>query len=207
MIRRDRLSCVISAAGLSSRMHEFKPLLDLGGKTVIERTIDSALSAAGSAALVLGHRAQDVMRCVEGKYGDRLKIAVNENYNSTDMLTSIRIGVRAMPECDAFYILPGDMPLIRIETFRILAEQMSEGESAIVFPVINGRRKHPPLISARFRKDILEYNGDAGLRGLWIEMSSYTRDAEVADEGCALDLDYESDYIAALKLLKQRQGT
>ncbi len=40
---RRRIGGLILAAGLSSRMGDFKPLMPLRGKTLIENTIDSLL--------------------------------------------------------------------------------------------------------------------------------------------------------------------
>ena len=37
----ERTGAVILAAGLSSRMHEFKPLLELGDSTIIVRAIEN----------------------------------------------------------------------------------------------------------------------------------------------------------------------
>ena len=63
-------AAVIAAAGLSSRMRDFKPLLCLGSSTVIGHTID-ALRTAGAApvnaqcegiTLVLEQRAHDSAR-------------------------------------------------------------------------------------------------------------------------------------------------
>ena len=45
-------AAVIAAAGLSSRMRDFKPLLCLGSSTVIGHTID-ALRTAGAAPIVV----------------------------------------------------------------------------------------------------------------------------------------------------------
>ena len=53
----ERICGLIVAAGLSSRMGCFKPLLPLRGKTVIENTIDSMLLCGISpVVIVLGYR-------------------------------------------------------------------------------------------------------------------------------------------------------
>ena len=64
------LSCIIAAAGMSSRMNAFKPLLELDGKKVIERTIESALSVSKSVVLILGNRAGEVRRETESTVKD-----------------------------------------------------------------------------------------------------------------------------------------
>ena len=56
-------SAILLAAGRSSRMGAFKPLLPFGNKTVIECCID-ALREGGveTIVVVLGHRADDVRK-------------------------------------------------------------------------------------------------------------------------------------------------
>ena len=50
----ERTGAVILAAGLSSRMHEFKPLLELGDSTIIVRAIELGISrAAGLCSRIL----------------------------------------------------------------------------------------------------------------------------------------------------------
>ena len=50
---QQNLSSLILAAGLSSRMENFKPLMPFRGKTLIENTIDSVLSGGAQTAVVV----------------------------------------------------------------------------------------------------------------------------------------------------------
>ncbi|HEX9250649.1 MAG TPA: NTP transferase domain-containing protein, partial [Ignavibacteriaceae bacterium] len=103
---------VIVAAGLSSRMGEFKPLLKLTEKTMIEHSIDSMFNAGvNQVIVVLGYRALEVEVLLRNKYDcSRLVFTHNLRYAETDMLESVKIGICALDTCDAFYLLPGDMP-------------------------------------------------------------------------------------------------
>ena len=58
---RKRIGGLILAAGCSKRMGDFKPLMPLRGKTLIENTIDSMLLCGISPiTVVLGHRGRDI---------------------------------------------------------------------------------------------------------------------------------------------------
>ena len=58
-----RICALILAAGLSRRMGEFKPLLPLGGTTVIENTVEAALSGgAESTVVVTGYRGDEAVK-------------------------------------------------------------------------------------------------------------------------------------------------
>ncbi len=187
---------LILAAGLSSRMGAFKPLLPLRGRTVLENTVDSMLDAGvRSPVVVLGHRADELEALLTGRYGrERVRLAYNRRYAETDMLASIREGLAVLPPCRAFFLLPGDMPLVTRETFLRLGKVMPEGNESIVFPRLNGRRAHPPLIGSAFIEPIRRYDGADGLRGFWRTQTAHIWELPTDDSGCSLDMDTPQQY-------------
>ncbi|MCQ2420943.1 MAG: nucleotidyltransferase family protein [Clostridia bacterium] len=193
---RKRIGGLILAAGLSSRMGDFKPLMPLRGKTLIENSIDSMLLCGiEPIVVVLGHRGQDMEAILKSRYlGDTLKLVYNYDYATTDMLTSVKIGLSAMPACDAFFLLPGDMPVVAKETFLAVYRAMPEFGSAITFPTLEGYRKHPPLIDAAFIPEILSFAGENGLRGFWKLHEDAIVTVAVDDIGCWTDLDTFAQY-------------
>lgn len=194
MLSIETIRALILAAGLSTRMKEFKPLMPLRGRTLIENTVDSVLAGgAASAVVVTGFRADEVETLLRERYGDRVLCIRNQAYDSTDMMESVRTGCRAMPACDAFFVLPGDIPLIRAETFRALTARR-DGRKNIIFPTFSGRRKHPPLVDSRFLPDIIRYRGENGLRGLWKLHEDEITEVPADDIGVCIDLDTQEQY-------------
>ncbi|MBU3189510.1 nucleotidyltransferase family protein [Clostridium bowmanii] len=187
---------IILAAGLSSRMGEFKPLLKFKGKTMIEYSIDSMFNAGVSRVIVvLGYRGQEVEALLRNNYDSlHLLVVFNENYKETDMLASVKIGISALNTCDAFYILPGDMPAISTKTFLLVNDAMSKTNAMVVFPTINGHLKHPPLISWRCIEYIHNFVGEGGLRELWKHFGNQIATIPVQDRGCIMDADTVEDY-------------
>ncbi len=194
--RTCHINGLILAAGLSSRMGELKMLMPLRGKTVLENTIDSMLLAGvEQIVIVLGYRGQELEALLRKRYvGRRFIVVYNKYYAETDMLTSLKIGLTAMPTCRAFFLLPGDMPMIDKETYLAVFKAIPEKGEFIVFPLLQGYRKHPPLIASSFIKEIMDFNGKDGLRGFWQlhEKSVYT--VNVDDLGCWTDLDTREQY-------------
>ncbi|MDF2930043.1 MAG: nucleotidyltransferase family protein [Anaerospora sp.] len=84
-----RINGIILAAGLSSRMEAFKPLLKLKDKTIIECSIDSMLGAGvQQVVVVLGHRAQELETVLLSRYEhSRLVLVRNSHYAELDMLS------------------------------------------------------------------------------------------------------------------------
>ncbi len=187
---------LILVAGLSSRMKDFKPLMDLDGKPVIFHTIDSMLNAnVNKIVLVLGYRGSDIEKIVSSFYDtNKIIFIYNSNFRTSDMLASIKIGLKVMPQCDAFYLLPGDMPVVSNEVFLSLAKCIQGRKRLIAFPSLNGYRKHPPLITGDLIEDILSFDKDGGLRKFFETITSNILTVKTNDIGCSLDLDTQDDF-------------
>lgn len=187
---------IILAAGLSSRMNAFKPLLKLKEKTMIEHSVDCMFHAGvNQVIVVLGYCGEEVELLLRGKYDrSRLVFIHNGKYAETDMLTSVKIGISALKPCEAFYLLPGDMPAIQTRTFLAVKEAMRRTHALVAFPTVNGYRKHPPLISWKCIEYILTFANEGGLRELWKQLESQIVTVPVEDVGCMLDADTKADY-------------
>lgn len=193
MSHQETICGLILAAGLSTRMEGFKPLMPLRGKTLIENAIDSVLcGGAEQVVVVTGHHAETLEALLTRSYAGRVIPVRNPNYAVTDMLRSIQIGCGAMPQCDAFFLLPGDMPVVRQSTFRKLRQARTPG--SIVFPTLEGYRKHPPLVDATLIPEILTFQKEGGLRQLWKQHETVIHTVPVDDEGVWVDLDTQEDY-------------
>lgn len=203
-----RINGLILAAGLSSRMGDFKPLMPLHGKTLIENAIDSLLLAGvNQVVVVLGHRGNDLEAILRSRYiGDTVLTIYNHDYATTDMLTSIKVGLSVLPPCDAFFLLPGDMPVVAKETFLAVYRAMPEKGGAITFPTLEGYRKHPPLIDRVFIPEIRNYQGEGGLRTFWKLHEDKIETVAVDDIGCWTDLDTFEQYFSCINRYKSKGG-
>lgn len=198
-----RISAIILSAGYSSRMGEFKPLLPLGGATAIERAV-ALFRGAGldDIRVVVGHRADELLPLLSRM---AVRPVVNERYRE-GMFSSIVAGVASLEDdVEAFFLLPVDIPLVRKGTVNALLRAYRNGDNGIVYPVCNGRRGHPPLIAARYRDEILEWNGECGLKPVLARNDDDSLDVETGDEGILNDMDTPGDY-ARLNALMRRQG-
>ncbi len=188
----DRLTAIILAAGLSSRMGRFKPLLPLGETTVVERVVGLYRDAGvEDICVVLGHRAGEVTAVLE-PHG--VRFVVNRQFEE-GMFSSIQEGMRALPDgCRGFFVHPVDVPLVRKSTVVSLVEAFTGNDGDICHPGFDGRRGHPPLVPAALASEILDWPGEGGLRGCWSACDMPMRDVAVADQGILWDLDTEEDY-------------
>ena len=196
MREERRIGAVVAAAGLSSRMGAFKPLLPFGGSTVIERCLANLREAgAGEIVVVTGHRAAEL----EEKLADSgVRLVRNPDYAQTQMFDSLRVGLRALSEdCEVILLTPGDVPLVKPETIRALLQ----APGGFARPVCAGKRGHPVALDAKYRAALLAYDGDGGLCGAVEALGIPISEVEVADAGMPLDMDTPADYEKLLGML------
>lgn len=187
------LAVILLAAGYSSRMKKFKPLLSLGESTVIETTIDIFLNAGiKNISVIIGHKADKLKPVLNNK---GINWIYNEKYDE-GMYSSVLTGVRSLPNhIKGFFLLPSDMPLIKTETIKKISNVYFENNSNIVYPVFMDRRGHPPLISSKIIPEILTHDGTGGLNSVLSKYKSNAIHIEVEDEGIHLDMDTYHEYL------------
>ena len=190
---RMKVGAVVAAAGMSTRMGEFKPLLPFDGETVIERCITNLYGAGASPIVVVtGHRAEELADYLEES---GVTLVHNAAYAETEMFDSLRLGLRALPaDCEKILLTPGDVPLVHTGTVRALLA----ADAGFASPICNGKRGHPVVLDAAWRDAVLDYDGEGGLRGAVKALGIPTAEIEVEDTGMHLDLDTPTDYRTAL---------
>ena len=187
-----KVSAIVLAAGFSSRMGEFKPLLPLAGTSTIGR-VTVALRQAGveDVIVVTGYRAAELLPELT-RY--RLRHTMNDSY-AAGMYSSVQSGVQALAaDTAAFFLWPVDVPLVRSHSLRLLLRDFHQHGAAVTYPTFRGERGHPPLIAASLIPLIRTQERPEGLRGLLAEQETVARDVAVVDEGIVADMDMPEDY-------------
>ena len=194
----SELAAIIPAAGLSSRMGRFKPLLPLGGGTVLSRCIALFLENHIDRVIVVTGKNKDDVSSEAIKAG---AATIHNDHFEQGMFSSVLSGVGALPpNVSAFFLLPADMPLVRPETITRLAAEVRRVAPALLYPRFLGERGHPPAIGRQLMDDIRGHDGAGGLRTVLQRHEADALDLDVADSGTLLDLDHLEDYEQALAL-------
>ena len=187
-----KLSAVILAAGLSSRMHKFKPLLRFREWTMLEVVIRLFQSCGiQDIRVVTGHNHALLEPVVQ-------KAGVQSVYNpgfETGMLGSIQKGVAQIcPENQGFFLLPVDIPAIRPGTLRALAMAFEKNKGSLIIPEFNQMPGHPPLIPARLIPEILAMDSSSNLGELLLSQKQHLIRQPVHDRGILLDADTKAAF-------------
>jgi CTP:molybdopterin cytidylyltransferase MocA len=163
-------------------MGAFKPLLDLGGKPVIRRTID-ALRRGGVAeiAVVTGYKRELLLP----EIGDCREV-FNADFHS-GMFSSVCAGLAdfLLGSGNIAVITPADCPLISVPA------EFSDLRDSLAVPTYNNERGHPLAVPRSFLGDILKFEGGGGLRAAIATLPI----SEIATDnpGVLLDMDYPED--------------
>ena len=206
-----RFGVIILAAGLSSRMQAFKPLLPVDGRPAIEGLIETAKAAGLSDITVVTGHSRERLQPVLARHG--VAEAFNEDYES-GMFSSIKAGLAKASQTaaaestvkDGYLLMPVDCPLISVSVLRavmdaVLAADAAEaaapdktGGDAFAVAVFEGKKGHPLYIPGSLIEEILRSDGTGGLAAITDKYADSMIRVETGEEGCLLDMDTPEGY-------------
>ena len=184
-----QIGALIVAAGMSSRMGEFKPMLSIGSISIAQRII-ATLSQAGVSKIVMvtGYNATALERHLTG---NGIIFLRNTDYETTQMFDSVKIGLRYLQDkCDRILLTPVDVPLFTAKTARTILDS----SALLACPMCEGKQGHPILIANSLIPEILNDCGEMGLKGAMDRCSVPLHRIEVDDPGTIHDADTPEDY-------------
>jgi len=195
------IAIVILAAGRSTRMGAFKPLLPIGGRPAVVHCVDAAQEAGVRDIIVVTGYMREELERVLKEYAPGARRIHNVHY-ADGMFSSVRAGVSAVSALpggvDGFFLLPADCAAASKDTLATLKNEFAKtGGAAVIRPKFEGRRGHPPLIPAAFIGPILKYNGENGLKGFLSGLPTIEKEMQTPET--LLDMDTPEDYAAMLK--------
>lgn len=193
-----RCGVVILAAGASTRMGTPKQLLEIGGRTLLVRTIEEALaSPAWPVVVVLGAHAEKIRPSLA-----HLPVLITENAAwSEGMAASIREGITTLQQfsrrLEAAVIALCDQPAFSAATIaQLIATQRTSGRS-IVAARYAGRHGAPALFLREHFPALTHLTGETGARALLNDTPGLVASVDLPQ--FAVDLDTPAD-LAALRV-------
>lgn len=182
---------IILAGGYSSRFQSNKILLSNNNKLLIKETIDTLRKVTSKIILVTGRYDKEIREAL--KKEENLIIVFNKNYD-LGMFSSVKEGIKNIT--DDFFILPGDAPFIKEETFLKLLQSKKQ----IAVPSYQGQQGHPIFIRKELLSDLKNEDINSNLR---LFKAKYDVDVvEVDDRNILNDIDSVEDYE---KVIRERK--
>jgi molybdenum cofactor cytidylyltransferase len=190
-----RSFAIVPAAGVSARMGTHKLLLPWRGKTIIERVLDSWLTA-GVSHLLIVTRADDAALITQARKAGAEVVAADPP--PSDMKASVGMGLARVAESyqphdnDVWLTAPADLPWLSADAIRrLLAAHTSVAPGVLVASHL-GRRGHPVLFPWSVAGKLDGLAADEGLNRL-VEQSRPAL-VECGEGAVCADLDTPADY-------------
>ncbi len=187
------IEAIVLAAGKSSRMAEFKPLLPFGKSTIIETVIESALSIVERVMVVVGYYSDRIVNF--RNWDDRILFIKNPN-PELGMFSSVKVGAKEITN-PRFFIVLGDQPQVSKKVYKQLLEVTNADVISPRYKEISG---HPVLLSEAVRIRILqadEKDSSVTLRTILSEFEH--KYIEVNDEWILWNINTDDQYGEMLK--------
>jgi len=187
---------LIIAAGLSSRMDGFKPLVRYRDKTFIQHIIDKLSLVCDEIVIVTGHNNKNLEEGVRAMYkGDdvlkKIDFVHNQNFQN-GMFSSIKAGVTfllpRMSESDYIMLHLVDQPHISESVYKTLAEKAHNERLKVIIPSYNMKAGHPIVLSKDIIEDVAVAPDSNNLRDILKKWRNDATYIEITDESVLQDV-------------------
>lgn len=180
---------IVLAAGRGSRFEGEGPKLaqNIDQRSILEQTVLNALSS-GLPTVVVTHKRLAPLACQILASRD---VAVIEEGHPGGIDQSIASGVGLQPDASGWLLLPGDMPLIKPETLRVVAQALRQYPA--VYAQHHGLRGHPLGFASELYSELIVLRGHEGGRKLLARYPAFG--VEVPDPGILIDVDTQADLL------------
>jgi molybdenum cofactor cytidylyltransferase len=186
------VAAILLAGGESSRMGTPKPLLEWGGRTLIEYQLAQLEGPPiDRVVVVLGHRAEEVQPYVHRTGAQAI---VNELYGE-GRAASLRVAAAALPnDITAVLVLNVDQPRPH-DVMARLVDDHRHSSSLITVPTYEERRGHPPVLAGSLLPELREVSeATEGLRAVIRRHAKDVKEVAFGTEVVLLDMNRPQDY-------------
>lgn len=187
------IEAIVLAAGKSTRITGFKPLLPFGNSTIIETVIENAISVVERVIVVVGYYSD---RIVNLKCWDNKILFVKNPNPEFGMFSSVKVGVKETTS-PRFFIALGDQPQVSMKIYKQLLEVTNADVVSPRYKEISG---HPVLLSEDVRIRILQADEKDSTVTLRTILSEFEHKyIEVNDERILWNINTDEQYREMLK--------
>jgi molybdate transport repressor ModE-like protein len=175
---------IIVAAGKKSDNHERHPLFKIGSISAVKRIVLTFQQVGISPIVVITEDSAGEIEHDLFDYG--VIFLQNQQYENSQMFDSAKIGLKFLQhKCDQVLFSPGDIPMFTPMTI----QKMLKSGAKLISPSYHGKAGHPLLIAAELIPEILNYDGNMGMRGAIRNLEVERQWLDIDDEGILHDID------------------
>jgi len=203
MTRNDKstkVAAIVLAAGASRRMGRAKMTLPFHENTVLGTILNTLHQAKIDPLIVVVGGAKEQVEAALSVLPFAVTRAYNPDFEHTEMLDSLKIGMRALPgDVDGFLIVLGDQPQIQLNVVRAILSEVQSGAYDLIIPSFQMRRGHPWLVGRSLWPALNSLSEDQTMRDFLRQQQSNIHYLVVDTPSILQDMDTPEDYQSALK--------
>ena len=193
------LNSLLIAAGLSSRMGKFKPLLIYKNEPVIISIIKKLVSFSGYVFIVTGFKEKELIEIIvnhfpESELKNKIVFVFNQNFEK-GMFTSLQKGLSEVKVCDWLLYHFVDQPQIPQSFYNDFISQ-TDDKFDWIQPSYNNKKGHPVLIRKSLFKYIINAEEDSSLKEITNSVKINKKIWDCNYKEILIDIDTTEDYNA-----------
>lgn len=182
----SRISAIVLAAGQSKRMGQNKLLMPFRGQSVLTRAIDLVSGLGfGEKILVTSAETANAVRIPES-----FVTTINESPEN-GQASSLKLGVNAAT-LDYYMFFLADMPLLTESDVLKIISGIIDGK--IIVPKAGNLPANPVIFPKKFRRELLEIEGDKGGRDVIAAHESECKTVLIENAEAFMDIDTPEEY-------------
>lgn len=190
MVQPSDITCVILAAGVSSRFGSSKMLHKLdSGICILAKTIRLYRQVFTHVNVVVREADLAIMQLVENEGAAHI---INSNADM-GLSQSIIAGVKSTAPSKAWLFALGDMPYVSVNTLESITKKVSA--DTIVVPRTCIGNGNPIALGTRFKSELIDLNGDIGAKPVVKRYADSVNFHDCDDRGIHQDIDQLSDIL------------
>ena len=189
------VTAILTAAGFSSRMSGYKPLLKWQNTTLIEYQIKTLFDAGvDEVMVVVGYNYKSITPYIENS---KASFVINNKFAS-GRATSIIEGMKFVsPDTTSIMILGVDQPRNSV-IINQLIYQHSSLDYLITYPSFDGKGGHPIIFSSLLREELMLISEtSSGIRLITEKYKDKINKVEMQEPLVRLDLNTSHEYTEA----------
>ena len=197
-----KISCLVLAAGLSSRMAiGNKLLLKVKNLTIVEKTIKNLVNCnIDSFFIILGHQNNLLSKVLKNF---KIPLIINDSYKE-GISSSIKKGISLIDhKSNGVMICLADMPKITSKTYNILIKEFKKLYNSttplIILHEFEGETGNPVILSNHFFSELKEISGDIGAKYLIKKNKKYIKKVNISESYILEDIDDLEKYKELIK--------
>ncbi len=187
---KNKIAIIILAAGSSSRLGEPKQLLELNGKTLLQKAIETGLEVSDAVTVVLGANKKIIQPTISDY---PIQLALNENW-AEGMSSSIQVGMESLDEKNyrGVLIMLCDQPFVDVLLLGNIISVFEKTKQSIVASAYKDKIGVPALFGFSFFEKLKNLKGQGGAKALMMRHLDEVR--KVDFKKGEIDVDTQEDW-------------